>query len=86
MNNGKRVTFPIIPGELTIYTDGCDILVVNIPKIKVCNNSPFRRTCFVTSLTKQCYVLFEIAFFVFFSLSYICSSLFRITNGSKQVK
>ena len=36
------------------------------PKIKVCNPSPFRKTCFVTSLTKRCHVLLEITFHVFF--------------------
>ena len=44
----------------------CNILVVKIPKVKVCNPSPFRKTCFVTSLMKQCHVLFEITFHVFF--------------------
>ena len=44
----------------------CNILVVKIPKIKVCNQSLFKKTCFVTSLTKQCHVLFEIMFHVFF--------------------
>ena len=53
----------------------CNILLVKIPKIKVCNPSPLK-TCFATSLTKQCHVLFEITF-------HICSSLFRSTDGSK---
>ena len=44
----------------------CNILLVKIHKIKVCNPSPFRKTCFVMSLTKQCHVLFEITFHVFF--------------------
>ena len=44
----------------------CNISVVKIPRIKVCNPSPFRKTCFVTSFTKQCYVFFEITFHVFF--------------------
>ena len=41
---------------------------MKIRKIKICNPSPFRKTCFVTSLTKQCHVLFEIAFHVFFCI------------------
>ena len=53
----------------------CNILV-KISKIKVCNPSSFKKTGFVTSLTKQCHVLFEITFHMcFFSLSHICSSL-----------
>ena len=59
--------------------------MVKIPKIKVCKLSPFRKTCFVTSLMKQCHVLFEITFSAFFSLSHICSLLFRITDWSKPV-
>ena len=58
----------------------CNILVVKIPKIKVRNPSPFRKTCLVTALTKQSHVLFEIAFYVFFffSFNHICNLLFRI--------
>ena len=60
-----------------------NILVVKIPKIKFCNPSPFRKTYVLTSWTKQCLVFFEITFHVCFSLSHICSSPFRITDGSK---
>ena len=60
----------------------CNILVVKIPKIKVCDPSQFMKTCFVTSLTNQCHVLFEITFL----LSHICSSLFRITDKSNRSK
>ena len=62
------MTFPIIEGRFTIYDLHClcNILVAKIPMIKVCNPFPFRKTVFVTSLTKQCYVLFEIMFCVFF--------------------
>ena len=57
--------------------------------IKVCNNSPFRRTCFVTSLTKQCYVLFEITFFVFFFhwatfVVHFSGSLMEANRSNKQ--
>ena len=54
--------------------------MVKIPKIKDCNPSPFRKSCLETSLTKQSHVLFEITFYVFFSFSHICNSLFRITD------
>ena len=57
----------------------CNILVVKILKIEVCNPSQFRKTCFVTSFTKQYHVLFEITFL----LRHICSSLFRIADESK---
>ena len=60
-----------------------NILVAKIPKIKFCNPSPFRKTYVLTSWTKQCFVFFEITFHVSFSLSHICSSPFRITDGSK---
>ena len=59
-------------------------MVVKIPKIKVCNPFPFRKTSFATSLKKRCHMLFEITFHVVcFSLSHICSSLFRSADGSK---
>ena len=36
--------------RVTIYTVKCNIWVVKIPKIKICNPSLFRKTCFVMSL------------------------------------
>ena len=102
VNKGKRVTDLLISwianriNNISNHTKQiydlhclCNILVVKIPRIKVCNPSPFRKTCFETSLTKQIksHVLFQITFHVFFfSLSHIFSSLFRIADGSKQVE
>ena len=53
-------------GEFTVYTVTFNILVVKIPKINICNLSPFRKKCFGESVTKQCRVLFEITFYVFY--------------------
>ena len=43
-----------------------NILAVKIPKIKICNPSPFRKKCFGALVTKQCRVLFEITFYEFY--------------------
>ena len=55
----------------------CNILVVKIPKIKVCNPSQFRKTCFVTSLTNECHVLFEIKFFLATFVVHFSGSLMK---------
>ena len=65
VNEGKRVRINNISNHTRqIYDLHClwNTVVVKIPKIKVCNPSPFRKTFFVTSLTKQCHLLFEITF------------------------
>ena len=73
----------------------CNILVVKIPKIKVRNPSPFRKTYFVTSsLMKQYHVLLKSRFtcFFFVVVVFFCRATFLVhfsrslmeANRSKQ--